>query len=184
VVFGFCGRLETFSVLVYNISDLFFSMQCPICRHADTKVADSRVMSDGFSVRRRRECEKCNYRFSTIEELELLDIVVVKNDGRREAYLQSKVRQGIIRSLAKRPYTQEKFEAVIHAIERDIQKKRKREVRSSEIGEIIMKHLAKFDKIAYIRFASIYRDFEDVGKFHSVLKTLEKSDADKIKNNK
>lgn len=157
-------------------------MQCPVCRHSDTKVADSRVMVDGLSVRRRRECEKCNYRFSTIEELELLDIVVVKNDGQREAYSRAKIRQGIMRSLAKRPYTQEKFDSIIHAIERDIQKKRKREVRSSEIGEIVMKHLAKFDKIAYIRFASIYRDFEDVGKFHSAIKNLEKNDDKKIKN--
>ncbi len=148
-------------------------MYCPVCHSKETKVIDSRLSQDGMTVRRRRECIKCAYRFSTLEETELLDIVVVKSDGRREAYSRNKLEGGILRSLTKRPYTQEKFDRMIHAIERDIQKKKKREITSKEVGEIIMKHLRKFDKIAYIRFASIYRAFEDVTKFQKEISSLE-----------
>lgn len=153
-------------------------MFCPTCRSKQTRVVDSRLAQDGMTVRRRRECEKCNYRFSTVEEMELLDIVVVKRDGRRESYSRDKLRRGILQSLAKRPYTQEKFDRLIHSIERDIQKKKKREVTSEDLGGIVMKHLGKFDKIAYIRFASIYRAFEDVSKFKSEIKYLEKKKKD------
>lgn len=149
-------------------------MHCPVCRSKETKVIDSRVSSDGMTIRRRRECEKCKYRFSTVEEVELLDIVVVKNDGRRESYDREKLKSGIFHSLTKRPYTQEEFDRLIHAIERDIQKKKKREVTSRELGELVMKHLKKFDKVAYIRFASIYRAFEDVNTFKSEINSLEK----------
>jgi transcriptional repressor NrdR len=149
-------------------------MYCPVCRSKETKVVDSRVPSDGLSVRRRRECVKCKYRFSTIEETELLDIVVVKTDGRRESYSREKMRQGILHALAKRPYTQEKFNRLINAIERDIQKKKKREITSGVLGDIVMKRLKTFDKIAYIRFASIYRSFEDVTTFESEIKSLKK----------
>lgn len=148
-------------------------MFCPVCRNKETKVVDSRLTQDGMSVRRRRECIKCTYRFSTLEEMELLDIVVVKNDGRRESYSRNKMEKGILHSLAKRPYTQDKFDKLVHAIERDIQKKKKREITSKEIGEILMKYLRKFDKIAYIRFASIYRAFEDVDKFQTEIKSLQ-----------
>ncbi len=102
-----------------------------------------------------------------IQEIELLDIMVVKQDGAREAYQREKIEAGIRRSLTKRPFTQEKYHRLIHAVERDIQKKKRREIPSAELGEIVMKHLHAFDKIAYIRFASVYRDFKDV-------KTLEK----------
>ncbi len=149
-------------------------MFCPVCRSEETKVVDSRVPPDGLSVRRRRECIACKYRFSTIEETELLDVVIVKNDGRRESYSREKIKQGIIRSLAKRPYTQEKFDRLIHGIERDIQKTRAREVTTQHIGEIVMKQLKRFDKVAYIRFASIYRAFEDVDTFTSEIRSLEK----------
>lgn len=149
-------------------------MHCPICRAEDTKVIDSRIVRAGLAIRRRRECEKCNFRFSTLEEVELLDIVVVKRDGSRESYIRDKVEKGILQSLIKRPYTKEKFERLISAIERDIQKKKKREITSDEIGELVMKHLRRFDKVAYIRFASIYRAFEDVGRFKSEIKSLEK----------
>ncbi|PIR74584.1 MAG: transcriptional regulator NrdR [Candidatus Magasanikbacteria bacterium CG10_big_fil_rev_8_21_14_0_10_47_10] len=148
-------------------------MHCPVCRSKETKVVDSRVPGDGMSVRRRRECVLCRYRFSTIEELELLDLVVVKNDGRRESYSRDKLKQGIIHSLTKRPYTQEKFHRLINAIERDIQKKRNREITTEQLGEIVMKHLKKFDKVAYIRFASIYRAFEDVNTFKTEIRSLE-----------
>lgn len=148
-------------------------MYCPVCSSKETKVVDSRLATDGLAIRRRRECVKCDYRFSTVEEMELLDIVVVKRDGKRESYSRNKVERGILQSLTKRPYTQEKFDRIVAAIERDIQRKKKREVTSQEIGEIVMKHLRKFDKIAYIRFASIYRQFQDVKKFQSEIKMLE-----------
>lgn len=149
-------------------------MRCSICRAEDSKVVDSRTARDGMAIRRRRKCEKCNYRFSTIEEVELLDIVVIKRNGAREAYSRDKVEKGIVQSLIKRPYTKEKFDRLISAIERDIQKKKKREVTSSEVGELVMKHLCRFDKVAYIRFASIYRAFTDVNKFKTEIKSLEK----------
>lgn len=149
-------------------------MYCPICRSRETRVMDSRMTQDGMAVRRRRECDRCHYRFSTNEEMELLDLTVVKRDGRHEAYSRSKLTDGLLRSLTKRPYTQEKFDRLVHGIERDIQKKKKREITSQEIGEIVMKHLAKFDTVAYIRFASIYRAFEDVEKFRKEIQSLQK----------
>lgn len=147
-------------------------MHCPVCRNKDTKVVDSRVAQDGLSIRRRRECEKCSYRFSTLEEVELLDITVVKNDGRREAYSREKLVNGMKYALGKRPYTEAAFRAIVNRIERDIQKKKKREVTSKEIGEIVMKYLKNFDKIGYIRFASVYRAFEDATSFKKELKKL------------
>lgn len=149
-------------------------MHCPICQHKITKVTDSRLAQDGLAIRRRRSCIKCAYRFSTVEETELLDIIVIKSDGRREVYSRGKLQKGIVQSLTKRSYTQEVFDKLIHLIEQDIQKKRKREVTSNEIGEIVMKHLKKFDKVAYIRFASIYRAFEDVKKFEKEIKSLKR----------
>ena len=148
-------------------------MNCPICRHRETKVVDSRLAGDGAAVRRRRECVKCDYRFSTVEETELLDIVVVKSNARREAYSRDKLEKGIKHSLTKRPITEEQFTQLIHAIESDIQKKKQREVTSKDIGEIVMRHLRKFDEVAYIRFASIYRAFTDVKKFQSEVSSLE-----------
>ena len=147
-------------------------MRCPVCNYKELSVLDTRSSEDGLSIRRRRECDKCHYRFSTVEETELLDIIVVKDDGERQSYMREKVESGLRRSLTKRPYTQEKFHQLVHLIERDIQNKKRREVASREIGEIVMKHLQNFDKIAYIRFASVYRDFKDVKTFEKELKKL------------
>lgn len=147
-------------------------MYCPVCNSKETKVVDSRVAQDGDAVRRRRECIKCSYRFSTVEEMELLDITVVKRNGKREAYSRQKLKEGIKQSLAKRSYTEEKFDKLIHSIERDIQKKRKREIESEELGDIVMNQLKKFDKVAYIRFASIYRAFSDVHRFEDEIQSL------------
>ncbi len=149
-------------------------MRCPICNNKDTSVIDTRPAVNDLAVRRRRECDKCHYRFSTIEEIELLDIIVVKEDGRREIYMRDKIENGIRRSLTKRPYTQENFNHLIHAIERDIQKKKNREIASKDLGELVMKHLKNFDKVGYIRFASVYRDFKDVKTFEKELKKLAK----------
>lgn len=147
-------------------------MRCPVCNYKDTKVIDSRLNPDGTTIRRRRECFKCNYRFSTLEETEILDLTVIKRNGNRESYGREKVSQGLRKALEKRPYTSEAFQALLHSIERDIQKKRKREMKSNEIGEIVMNRLKGFDKVAYIRFASVYRSFEDVETFKKELEGL------------
>ncbi|OGL67140.1 transcriptional regulator NrdR [Candidatus Uhrbacteria bacterium RIFCSPHIGHO2_01_FULL_63_20] len=147
-------------------------MRCPICNSGETKVVDSRISTDGGSVRRRRECEKCEFRFSTLEEVELLDLAVVKRDGRREAYSREKLTRGLEKALEKRPYTEAEFQALVHRVERDIQKKRRGELTSRELGEIVMNRLKAFDKVAYIRFASVYRSFEDVQTFEKELKSL------------
>lgn len=149
-------------------------MRCPVCNYHETSVLDTRASDDGLSVRRRRECNKCYYRFSTVEETELLDIIVVKENGERQSYIREKIEAGLRRALTKRPYTQEKFHQLVHLIERDIQKKKRREISSKDIGEMVMKHLHSFDKIAYVRFASVYRDFKDVKTFERELKKLKK----------
>lgn len=147
-------------------------MFCPFCGYTDTKVIDSRITEDGGAIRRRRECEKCGERFSTFEEMVLLNIMVVKRDDRKEAYEREKVEQGIKRALEKRPISQEGFRNLINRIERDIQVLRKEEIKSSEIGEIAMKELKTLDEVAYIRFASVYKSFKDVKSFERELKKL------------
>ncbi len=127
---------------------------------------------DGSSIRRRRECEKCGFRFSTLEEVEILDLAVIKRDGRRESYSREKLESGLKKALEKRPYTSQDFKSLVGSIERDLQKKRKSEVTSAEIGELVMNRLKFFDKVAYIRFASVYRSFEDVKTFEKELKKL------------
>jgi transcriptional repressor NrdR len=127
-----------------------------------------------MSIRRRRECLKCRFRFSTVEEVEILDLTVVKRDGRREAYMREKLEAGLRKSLQKRPITAEKFKDLVTLIERDLQKRRKNEVTSQMIGEIVMNRLQAVDKIAYIRFASVYRAFEDVKTFQEALESLTK----------
>lgn len=150
-------------------------MKCPICYYQDTKVIDSRVASDGLSIRRRRECLKCGFRFSTYEEIEILDLVIVKRDGRKEAYSREKLVRGLEKSLEKRPITKDKFKKLINAIERDFQKLRQNEITSNEAGQIVMKHLRKADQVAYIRFASVYQSFKDVQTFQKELNKLLKS---------
>ena len=147
-------------------------MHCPVCNYYDTKVLDSRVTSDGLSIRRRRECGKCGFRFSTQEECEVLDLTIIKRDGRHEPYSKEKMSLGLKHSLEKRPYTAEQFRGLVQKIERDIQRRRKDEVTSGEVGEIVMKHLKKFDQVAFIRFASVYRQFEDVTGFSRELSSL------------
>jgi transcriptional repressor NrdR len=149
-------------------------MKCPICNFEDTKVVDSRVASDGFSIRRRRECQKCSFRFSTYEELEILDVMILKRNGKRESYNKEKLVSGLRRALEKRPVTEDQLKMLLNSIERDIQGLRKNEVQSEQIGEIVLKHLSEFDKVAFIRFASVYKSFQDVGDFSEELKKLVK----------
>ncbi len=148
-------------------------MRCPNCQNEDTKVLDSRPIDEGDAIRRRRECEKCNFRFSTYEEIEILDLTVVKKDGRREMFSKEKLERAIRLPLDKRPHTDETFRRLLSAIEIEIQRKAKDgEIKSSEIGDIVMKKLKKADKVAYIRFAAVYRQFEDVDEFKEELKKL------------
>lgn len=150
-------------------------MKCPICHFNDTKVVDSRVSTDGSSIRRRRECLKCGFRFSTYEEIELLELVIVKRDGRREAYSREKLVSGLHKSCEKRPITADQFKKLIHATERDLQKLKKSEITSLQIGLAVMKNLKKIDQIAYIRYASVYQSFKDATDFRKELNKLIKN---------
>jgi transcriptional repressor NrdR len=147
-------------------------MICPICYFEDTKVIDSRVASDGLSIRRRRECEKCGFRFSTFEEMEILDLTVIKRDGQKEVYSRDKLVSGLKMALRKRPIDDDGFKKLVHNIERDIQQLKKSEVSSSEIGEIAMQHLREVDVVAYIRFASVYESFENARDFKETLNKI------------
>lgn len=148
-------------------------MQCPLCNHEETKVVDSRVASDGLSIRRRRECLSCDYRFSTYEEVEILDLQVVKRDNSVQSYRREKMEGGLRKALEKRPIASEDFRHLISEIEQDVQKKIKdNKIESKEIGNIVIKKLKNYDQIAYIRFASVYRQFEDIAEFKKELQKL------------
>lgn len=148
-------------------------MRCPNCQFEDTKVLDSRPVEEGSAIRRRRECEKCEFRFSTYEEIEILDLSVVKKDGRKQPFSKEKLERGVRRALEKRQHSEDTLRKLVSGIELEIQKKAKDgEIKSLEIGEIVMRKLKKVDKVAYIRFASVYREFEDVAEFKEELKKL------------
>ena len=148
-------------------------MRCPNCENPDTKVLDSRPVEEGEAIRRRRECEKCGFRFSTYEEIEILDLTVIKRDGSSEPYSREKLERGIRRAFEKREHTDQTFKKVISGVEQDIQKRAKdSQIKSSEIGEMVMKRIKRIDKVAYIRFASVYRQFADVEEFKDMLEKL------------
>jgi transcriptional repressor NrdR len=147
-------------------------MKCPSCHNSDTSVTDSRVTEEGLAIRRRRECDKCGYRFSTVEEVEILNLTVVKRDGAREPYDRDKVEAGARKALEKRPITGDTLKKLIGQIERDIQVRGRTEITSQQIGEIVMKRLQRIDQVAYIRFASVYRQFQDIESFKRELNRL------------
>lgn len=148
-------------------------MLCPFCNHQETKVIDSRAVTDGLSIRRRRECVKCGKRFSTYEEVEILDMEVVKKDGTVEGYDKDKLERGLKTALEKRPVTSDEFRQIVSEIEQEIQKKcKENKIESKTIGNIVIKRLKKYDQVAYIRFASVYRQFEDVDEFEKELQKL------------
>lgn len=148
-------------------------MRCPACNHEETKVIDSRVASDGLSIRRRRECESCAFRFSTYEEVEILDLQVEKRNGSVEPYSREKLEIGIRKALEKRPVLSDQFKQLISEIEQEIQKKMKdNRIESKEIGNTVIRKLKKYDQVAYIRFASVYRQFEDIEEFKKELQKL------------
>ncbi len=147
-------------------------MRCPFCAHKEDKVVDSRATAEESAVRRRRECLKCGKRFTTYEYVEEVSLLVIKKDGRREPFDRKKILAGIIRACEKRPVSVEKMEEIVTQVERLIQKKSDREVSSSRIGELVMEKLKIIDDVAYVRFASVYRQFKDVGQFMVELKDI------------
>ena len=156
-------------------------MRCPSCLFKDTKVVDSRLSSDGASVRRRRECLQCEKRFTTYEYLEQVPLMVVKRDNRRQPFDRQKIIAGILKACEKRPVSVDKIEEITLQIERSVQKKYDREVDSKEIGEMIMEKLMMLDEVAYVRFASVYRQFRDVNQFMSELQVILNKNQPKIK---
>jgi transcriptional repressor NrdR len=147
-------------------------MKCPFCGYREDKVVDSRATAEESAVRRRRECLKCGKRFTTYEYIEEVSLLVIKKDGRREAFDRKKILAGIIRACEKRPVSVEKMENVVVQVEHAIQKKSDREVLSSRIGELVMERLKLIDDVAYVRFASVYRQFKDVGQFMVELRDI------------
>ncbi len=150
-------------------------MRCPFCRLSDSRVLDSRPTVEGDSIRRRRECGGCGKRFTTYEKVDGLLLVVVKKDGRRETFDRQKLLLGLIKSCQKRPVSTEKLEAIVDNIERDLRNLMEPEVKSEYIGELVMKELRGLDEVAYVRFASVYREFRDAESFMQELTDLLKN---------
>jgi len=147
-------------------------MKCPFCGFMDDKVIDSRSSSDGNAVRRRRECIECGKRFTTYEVVEEMSLFVVKKDGRRQPFDRKKILSGVQKACEKRPVSSEKIEELVGSIEREIYRKFDREANSRDIGELVMEKLAALDEVAYVRFASVYRQFKDVNQFMNELRGL------------
>jgi len=149
-------------------------MHCPFCKHEDTRVIDSRVSDDGATIRRRRECEACGERFNTFETAEIKLPNVVKGDGRREAFDEGKLRTGFMRALQKRPVGSEQVDVAVRAVVEELRRSGEREVPSMRVGELVMRELKQLDHVAYVRFASVYRSFEDVQAFREEIERLER----------
>ena len=147
-------------------------MKCPFCRENNNKVIDSRLSRDGAAIRRRRECLACKRRFTTYEYIEEIPLMIIKKDKRRELFSRDKVRAGLKKACEKREISMNAIESFIEELERDLRESEEKEISSSIIGEKVMKKLHELDKVAYVRFASVYRDFKDVGDFVTELKTL------------
>ena len=145
-------------------------MNCPFCSHVEDKVVDSRTSKDGAAIRRRRECLKCGKRFTTYERVEDILPMVVKKDGRREPFDRGKILSGLKKACEKRPGSVERLEEVVGEIEASLQDRTEKEIPSSEVGEAIMRKLHDLDPVAYVRFASVYREFKDVNQFMDELK--------------
>ena len=147
-------------------------MKCPFCGFNEDKVIDSRSSDEDRSVRRRRECEKCKRRFTTYEYIEEIPLMVIKKDGRREAFDRNKILSGIMKACEKRSVSMEKMEAVVDKVEKELQKSFDKEVKAQVVGELLMEHIHKLDEVAYVRFASVYRQFKDINQFMKELKDL------------
>jgi transcriptional repressor NrdR len=150
-------------------------MKCPFCGFANDKVVDSRESKEGESIRRRRECLQCEKRFTTYERIDEIPYMVVKKDGTREKFDRQKVLNGLLRACEKRPISMGKLEQIVDEVENYVIDSPERERKTSEVGEMIMSRLKKIDKVAYVRYASVYQDFKDVGEFMAELKNLLKT---------
>ncbi|HFC46945.1 MAG TPA: transcriptional repressor NrdR [Dissulfuribacter thermophilus] len=147
-------------------------MKCPFCHAPDTRVVDSRPSQDGRAIRRRRECTSCQKRFTTYERVEEFQPLVIKKDGRREPFNRTKIIEGILKACEKRPIGLDQIEDFVQELEREIQEKGEREIPSSKIGERVMAKLKEWDDVAYVRFASVYKQFKDLNAFMEQLKEL------------
>ena len=147
-------------------------MKCPFCGHSDSKVIDSRPTEDGISIRRRRECVECGKRFTTYEQLESFPLLVVKKDGRREAFDKTKLTDGVAKACQKRPVSAASIEKLVNDVEQTVRSGMEREVSTEKLGEMVMDRLRDLDEVAYVRFASVYRQFKDVNTFYDELNKL------------
>lgn len=153
-------------------------MKCPFCGMDNTRVIDSRPADDNASIRRRRQCDECGKRFTTYEKVEIIPLTVIKKDRSREPYDRGKIMAGVLRACHKRPIPVEKIEETVNKIENDIFNREYKEIESKVIGEIVMERLKSLEQVAYVRFASVYREFKDVGTFMSELKKMLDSNSD------
>lgn len=147
-------------------------MRCPACQYNGTRVVDSRPVDDNKEIRRRRECESCAFRFTTFEKIEETPLIVVKKDSSREEFSREKVLRGLIRACEKRPVALDQLEEIVLSIEKELRRLGNAEVRSENVGEMVMDRLAKIDEVAYVRFASVYRQFKDITVFIEELKEI------------
>lgn len=151
-------------------------MKCPSCQNNNTRVLDSRPVDDGKSIRRRRECERCGYRFTTFEKVEEIPLIVVKKEGTREEFSREKMLRGLIKACEKRPVALVKLEEITYEVEKELRNQGVSEINSEAIGEMVMDRLSKVDEVAYVRFASVYRQFKDINVFIEELKELIKKE--------
>ncbi|NNE05633.1 MAG: transcriptional regulator NrdR [Xanthomonadales bacterium] len=155
-------------------------MWCPLCNHEDTRVVDSRLTRDGMQIRRRRECTRCNNRFNTFESPELKAPRVIKSDGTRDAFSEEKLRKGMLKALEKRPVETRDVERAIRSLVREISSVEDAEIPSELIGEWVMRELSQLDQVAYVRYASVYKRFEDVQAFMDLIERLEKENPGEV----
>lgn len=151
-------------------------MKCPSCQNNNTRVLDSRPVDDYRSIRRRRECEECSYRFTTFEKVEEIPLIVVKKEGTREEFSREKILRGLLRACEKRPVALKELEEITSGIEKELRSNGVSEIKSEAVGEMVMDRLAKIDDVAYVRFASVYRQFKDINVFIDELKELIKKE--------
>ena len=159
-------------------------MKCPFCTFLEDKVVDSREAKDGDSIRRRRECLQCGRRFTSYERIDEIPYMVVKKDGRREIFERNKIMSGLLRACEKRPISASQLESIVDDVEKNAQESTDREMPTSELGKIIMRRLKELDKVAYVRFASVYLEFEDVSEFMTELKYLVQTRDKSVKTKK
>ena len=172
-IFSYIRAIEILYVVCLWLFEVF-KMKCPYCGFSETRVLDSRESEDSDVTRRRRECEKCSKRFTTYERVEMLDLRIIKKDGRIESFDRNKVLRGVLKACEKRPIKIEKIEKLVDEIESELRKNETTEIQSKAIGEMVMEKLKELDKVAYVRFASVYKEFTDLKSFETELKKIKK----------